>query len=172
MGNATARHSHSPNYVKYVLAASRVDAWESFVKKVKFDGPNGCWEWQGSITSTGYGMCPRSIDGKAMTLLAHRLALHIARRPVPEDRVVDHLCRNRRCVRPDHLDIVTARENMLRGDGYFAKNARKTHCSRGHEFTSENTLREHSAHANHGRGGVVRVCLACRNGVNPATLHA
>lgn len=58
--------------------------------------------------------------------------------PIPEGLVIDHLCRNRGCVNPDHLEAVTQRENILRGEGLAAANARKTHCPKGHPYSGEN----------------------------------
>jgi hypothetical protein len=68
--------------------------------------------------------------------------------------VLDHLCRNRRCVNPEHLEIVTSVENVMRGEGFGPKNAAKTHCDKGHEFTPENTYIRTRA-----QGG--RECRAC-----------
>jgi hypothetical protein len=67
------------------------------------------------------------------------VAYELAIGPIPEGLTIDHLCRNRGCVNPAHLEAVTNRTNLLRGDGIAALNARKTHCKRGHEFTPENT---------------------------------
>lgn len=159
MSNSTRRHSHSPNYAKYVLAASDPITWERFVARVNFATDSGCWEWTGSRNDAGYGIFTKWIDGRSMNMLAHRLALHIAKRPVPEDLTVDHLCRNTRCVRPEHLDIVTPTVNTLRGDGYYAVNGRKTHCTHGHEFTPENTYTYHSRRTRW--QGWTRSCKTC-----------
>ncbi len=73
-------------------------------------------------------------------MLAHRFSYELANGPIPEGLQIDHLCRNRGCVRPDHMEAVTPRVNYLRGDSVPAKNARKTECKRGHPFTFQNTL--------------------------------
>lgn len=65
---------------------------------------------------------------------------------------LDHLCRNRLCVNPEHLEVVSRGENVLRGVGVTAENKRKTHCAHGHEFTTENTYRY----------GNKRHCRTCR----------
>lgn len=96
---------------------------------------NGCWEWVASVTSTGYGQF--RFDGRVRK--THRLAYLALVGPVPEGLVLDHLCRNRGCCNPAHLEVVTQRENLLRGEGFNAVNAAKTHCIRGHEFTAVNT---------------------------------
>ncbi len=91
-----------------------------------------CWLWTGSIDADGYGCYLRDHS-------AHRFAWEIANGPVPDGLVIDHLCRVRHCVNPAHMEPVTNAENILRGECPPAVNARKTHCPRGHEFTTENT---------------------------------
>ena len=94
----------------------------------------GCWVWQLCILQTGYG-CIR-VGGK--TRNAHRVSYETFRGPVPDGLVLDHLCRNRACVNPDHLEPVTPRENVLRGMARQVK-ADITHCPRGHAYDEPNT---------------------------------
>lgn len=98
---------------------------------------NGCWEWQKQI-AFGYGKIRVSIPERK-GLPAHRYAYQLIRGEVPSGLVLDHLCRNRRCVNPYHLEAVTQQVNILRGVGATAKNATKTHCKRGHPFDAANT---------------------------------
>ena len=85
-------------------------------------------------------------------LLAHRIVYEALVGPIPEGMVLDHLCRNRPCASPAHLEPVDSRTNTLRGEGPTAKHAIKTHCPRGREHTPENTY-------SYKRGG--RQCRTC-----------
>lgn len=94
---------------------------------------NGCWEWQGT-SCKGYGyFC---INGKNWR--AHRYSYEYYVGKIPEGLSIDHLCRNRACVNPEHLEPVTSKENTLRGIGLTAQNARKTHCYNGHLLDENN----------------------------------
>lgn len=97
----------------------------------------GCWEWVAALRGVkGYGSF--TLNGRSTQ--AHRASYTLLVGPIPDGAVLDHLCRNRKCVNPEHLEPVTDRENILRGDGVAAHNAQKTSCKNGHAFTPENTL--------------------------------
>ena len=93
--------------------------------------PNVCWVWPGATNGIGYGMV--GFNGKNMG--AHRAVYRILVGPIPEGFTLDHLCRNPICVNPHHLEPVSMRDNILRGVSPAAKQARQTHCKRGHELT-------------------------------------
>lgn len=101
----------------------------------------GCWIWIGGVTKAGYGNFCIERDGHGghqTQKLAHRFAYETLIGPIPEGMQLDHLCNNKRCVNPDHLKPVTARENTLRADTVTGRNARKTHCKRGHPLRGDN----------------------------------
>ena len=93
----------------------------------------GCWEWTAYRNRYGYGQF--CIDGRMMK--AHRVAYELYRGNIPEGLQIDHLCRVRHCVNPDHLEPVTAQENHRRGES-GVKNKQKTHCPHGHPYAGDN----------------------------------
>jgi HNH endonuclease len=105
---------------------------ERFRRKVIFG--DKCWEWVGSRNSSGYGYF--FFQGKNRR--AHRVVYELFVAPIPEGMTIDHLCRNRACVNPDHLEVIPFRENVLRGENQMAKQARQTHCKRGHALSGAN----------------------------------
>lgn len=101
-----------------------------FWSKVK-EVESGCWEWQGYIATNGYGQSWNPLIGYGPTkTTAHRISWWLTHGPFEDGLQLDHLCLNKRCVNPDHLEPVTAKENMRRSHA-------KTHCKRGHEMVGE-----------------------------------
>lgn len=116
--------------------------------------PTGCVEFTGALDSLGYARVIK--DSRSQ--MVHRLAYELCVGPIPDGLTIDHLCRNRACVNPGHLEPVTHRENVLRSNNPAAINARKTHCKHGHEFTEENTLV-----SKNGRNRQCRKCAKARS---------
>ena len=108
---------------------------ERFWSHVRKDSNNECWIWLSSLTEDGYGIF--WID-HYHNIRAHRYLYELVKGKIPDGLVIDHLCRNPKCVNPNHLEAVTNKENLLRGNGFGGVNSRKTHCKRGHELTPEN----------------------------------
>lgn len=107
----------------------------------------GCWLWKRWTDKDGYARM--RIERKRVLL--HRWMYQYHKGNIPEGLVIDHLCRVRHCLNPDHLEVVTIRENTLRGETHPARNAMKTHCPKGHPYNSENTkIKKRS-----------RICLIC-----------
>lgn len=104
------------------------------------DKTDSCWNWTANKWK-GYGQFGVQVEpGKWKQRKAHRVAYELCVGPIPDGLQLDHLCRNPSCVNPAHLEPVTNRENGLRGVSVAARNAAKTHCVNGHEFTAENTM--------------------------------
>lgn len=127
-----------------------------FWARVNKNGPNGCWLWTGNKTSKGYGriLVKNSIH---KYVRAHRFSYELLVGELPSGLQLDHLCHNPGCVNPEHLQVVTSKENTLRGNGLAAKEAKLTHCPKGHLYNLLNTYFEK-------RNGkiIARRCRICR----------
>lgn len=115
------------------LAVRSRDPVERFWSHV--DRSGSCWVWTATTGTHGYGR----VFWLGKQRQAHRIAYELIVGPIPEGLELDHLCRNRACVRPNHLEPVQQAENLRRGYSPLAINGRKTHCPKGHEYTPDNT---------------------------------
>lgn len=111
--------------------------------------PNsGCWLWERGLNSAGYGMHAQ----RRVMRLAHKLAYEAINGAVPQGLELDHLCRVRCCINPDHLEAVSRRTNTLRGETRPAENVLKDRCPKGHPYAGGNLYTRANGH---------RVCRAC-----------
>lgn len=125
-----------------------IQVWERFNNFVIPEPNSGCQLWVGGVGSSGYGV----FWNGEKTVSAHRFSYEFNCGVIPDNLVIDHICRNRLCVNPEHMRIVTTRTNVLENsEGRCAANLRKTHCKNGHEFTEKNTR----------RNGSGRKCIEC-----------
>lgn len=104
------------------------------VRLPEYPGKDECWMWPGALTDSGYGKVAPGPEGG--TWLVHRIVYEYMVGPIPKGLDLDHLCRVRACVNPAHLEPVTRRENLARGEH---NHRGKERCKNGHEFTEENT---------------------------------
>lgn len=113
------------------------DVLVRFFLRFVVDETTGCWPWTGPVNPAGYGY----ICCCGVMVGAHRIAYLHFRGRVEPGLTLDHLCRVRRCVNPDHLEPVSRGENVRRGDAGLARGLQmrsKTHCANGHEYSGEN----------------------------------
>lgn len=134
---------------------------ERFWNKVEIQ-PNGCWDWVGAITNRGYGLFNDEIKLK----LVHRLSYEINKGKIPAGLQIDHLCRNRKCVNPEHLEVVTQKENMMRGFGLASMYSKRSHCKRGHPLVKENLGKWRNS-----RDCLICSRLRCKKAYNKAKLN-
>jgi hypothetical protein len=127
--------------------------------------PTGCWRWDASCNSKGYGLYS---VGQGVLWLAHRAAFTALRGVIPEGLQIDHLCRNKRCVNPDHLEAVTAQVNVQRASAAPESIARvaarveaRTHCAQGHPLSGDNVRLVKDRKGNVSRQ--CRICLRAHN---------
>lgn len=121
-------------------------ALQRFEENICYAGD--CIAWVGMTTRHGYGWVQINHGKKVKRMMAHKFAWELTNGKVPEGLVLDHVCRNKGCVNPAHLEPVTNAENVRRGAKFI------THCPRGHEYTPENTyyMKRNRTH---------RKCRAC-----------
>lgn len=126
------------SYGGFALSAT-TPAAERVMRYIAVDVETRCWNWLGHVASNGYGrVCP---TGKR-TLYAHRYSYEAFVGPIPAGMQLDHLCRNKRCVNPAHLEAVTPLVNTQRSEG----NGRKTHCPQGHAYSEHGRIYQGRRH--------------------------
>lgn len=124
-----------PDFMKPVRKWGKRTVLERFMSKVKRCDKTGCWLWVGAKTKAGYG----KFTVRKTTFGAHRFMFSQANGTIGEGLTLDHLCRVRHCVNPQHMEAVSIGVNILRGNTLQAKNREKTHCVNGHPFSFQNT---------------------------------
>uniref|UniRef100_A0AAT9JAA2 ORF17 n=1 Tax=Nitrosopumilaceae spindle-shaped virus TaxID=3065433 RepID=A0AAT9JAA2_9VIRU len=126
-----------------------LDCFKRFMIKIEQNG--NCWQWIASKDPSGYGKF--MLNKKLIS--SHRISYELFKGEIPKGLQIDHLCRNRACVNPEHMEVVTQKENLRRGDktNIGRNNRLKTHCPQGHEYIKENLVKSDPG----------RKCKICKN---------
>jgi hypothetical protein len=135
---------------------------ELFHEKYIVDPVTGCWQWQAGTCGRGYSKIGYTRpDGTRRTVGAYKWIMEQIHGPIAPGYEPDHLCRNKLCVNPDHMEIVTRAENNRRRVAAYRENGKEMHwklrasgkCREGHEMTPENTIDKKDG---------TRTCRTCR----------
>jgi hypothetical protein len=156
-GKYCSRKCFGVQHSKDLMGKETKPIIERFMSKVE-KTQDGCWNWTGAVAPGGYGKFNVEKKKIRKCFNAHRWSYEHFKGSIPNGLTLDHLCRNRRCVNPDHLEPVTIGENLLRGNGVSGVNARKTHCPKGHPLI----LGHFPCH----QGKSVRYCPICNKWEN------
>lgn len=119
------------------MGLKRQSVEDRLMEGCRQDPDTGCWLWQRSKNREGYGRTNRG-GHNGQGIVAHKLSYETFVGPIPQGMQLDHLCRNRSCINPDHLEPVTPKENIRRGTGH----GKETNCPAGHEYNESNTYFE------------------------------
>lgn len=136
-----------------------MSALHRFLDSVPGRSAADCWEWTGPVSPSGYGVFSFRREGRHTSTSAHRAVYAALIGPVPDGLQLDHLCENKVCCNPSHLNPTTQLANILRSNGAGALNARKTHCYLGHPLEGDNLL------VSAGR----RFCRTCKRATDQRT---
>lgn len=136
------------------MPRQRTPLIERILSRIEVEPETGCWLWPGATVRGGYGQI--ASERRGYQVIVHRALYELLVGPIPDGLNLDHVkergCRHTNCCNPDHLEPVSQRENLMRGDTVTARHAAATHCPQGHAYDAENTRFER-------RGG--RACRAC-----------
>jgi hypothetical protein len=128
--------------IEYLTAFLSPKEHKRIFSKILIDNKTGCWNWTGSLDFQGYGL----LWYKNRTERSHRVLYAFFIKPIPRGSKItktfqlDHVCKNKRCCNPKHLEIVNQRTNIIRGGGPSAINYRKIYCKHGHELPKINKI--------------------------------
>lgn len=150
------RHGHPQTDIPVLRHGSLATRLE---QQIAYEPNTGCWLWMGCVNRGGYGRISRG-GRSGKSALVHRVSYSLHRGSVPPGYELDHLCRQRSCLNPEHLEIVTRKVNIARGDGprlTRLKHQQRTHCKWGHPFTADNTRWQ----IDHRNGARCRQCIEC-----------
>lgn len=129
---------YKPSTRKY----KTVSPFDRFIWKFKVDLKTGCWKWTGTHCGPGYAtlfLYKIKKTRRQVRIYAHRFSYLVFKGEIPEGKEIDHICRVRDCVNPEHLRLVSHRENMLLGETIAAVAASRTCCPYGHPYDEKNT---------------------------------